>query len=303
VVRRVEFDHALAMAARARGIQIVDGDPVVSLRIDRQDGVEVRTRAGHYRSRVLVGADGVGSIVRRTLGLGSGRWRAQALEVDTEPVDGDLARDLLFFDLSDRRLPGYYWDFPTRVGGRSLVSRGVYALRTGDADPEIQDVLARELGARGLDLGGYRKKRFAERGFELHVPFARPRVLLVGEAAGIDPVTGEGIAQAIEYGAFAGRYLAEKIGRADLEFEDWGTRLARSSVGRDLLTRLRGLHLFHGPATRSNVERYLETTPEFVRIGLQHFGGLPWSSTSAVRAAVRAAGFGLRHFASLALGR
>ena len=55
----------------------------------------------------------------------------------------------------------------------------------------------------GLDLSGYKKKRYAERGFSPHEPASAPRLLLVGEAAGIDPITGEGIAQALLADAFA----------------------------------------------------------------------------------------------------
>ena len=84
-------------------------------------------------------------------------------------------------------------------------------------------MLAERLRERGLSIDRYRLKRFAERGFELHVPYAAPRALLVGEAAGIDGLTGEGIPQAIEYGAVAGAYLADKIGQGDFSFGDWSS--------------------------------------------------------------------------------
>ena len=95
-------------------------------------------------------------------------------------------------------------------------------------------MLAGRLADRGLDIERYRLKRYAERGFELHAPHAAPRVMLVGEAAGIDPLTGEGIAQAIAYGAFAGPYLAEKLSGRDLTFADFAGRLTRSQVGIEL---------------------------------------------------------------------
>src|SRR5207244_591408 len=114
----------------------------------------------------------------------------------TPPVESDVARELILFDVSNRALPGYYWDFPTILDGEPLVCRGVYYLARGAEAPriEIQDVLAEELRTRGLDISKFRKKRYAERGFHRAAPIAVRRVLLVGEAAGIDPVTGEGIA-------------------------------------------------------------------------------------------------------------
>jgi flavin-dependent dehydrogenase len=181
-----------------------------------------------------------------------------------------------------------------------MMCRGVYLLRSGDETPrvQIQEVLAEELSARGLSLDGCRKKRFAERGFEPHSPLSRPRLLLVGEAAGIDPVTGEGIAQAIQYGGVAGSYLAEKLERGELEFDDWAHEVRRTMIGRDLFVRVRGVPLFYG-GPRPNVERFLLETPEFIRLGLQHFAGKRWS-----RAALARAGWGaLRHTAGWAVGR
>lgn len=285
VVRRIEFDHELARCAMQRKIRVLEGTRVGNItRTSR--GFEVETSAGVFVTRVLIGADGVQSVVRRALGFSPGAYRAQALEVDTEPVDDDLPRDVLLFDASARQLPGYYWDFPTLVDGREMVVRGVYLLRRADmpAAIEIQDVLEQELVKRGLDLGKFRKKRFAELAFDLSVPVSRANVLLVGEAAGIDPVTGEGIAQAIQYGAVAGSYLAKKLANRELAFEDWPREIRSTMIGRDLITRSFGVPLFYGRA-RPRVERFLLETPEFIRVGAQHFGGKRWSKGALLSAA------------------
>ena len=299
VIRRVEFDHELARCAERRKLRVVQGARVGALTM-LPNAVEVDSSAGRFRARVVIAADGVQSVVRRALGVPAARYHAQALEVDTEAVDGDVDRDLLVFDVSRRELPGYYWDFPTLVDGRELWCRGVYLLKTGDDDPqvEIQQVLELELRARGLALSRYRKKRYAERGFELHAPLARPRVLFVGEAAGIDPLTGEGIAQALQYGAVAGRYLARKLRERDLEFVDWRSEVRRTMIGRDLWVRTLGTPLFYG-SNRPEIESFLLKTPSFIRVGLQHFAGKPWSKSELL-----AAGWGgLRHAAGWFAGR
>ncbi|HMJ09968.1 MAG TPA: hypothetical protein VK524_01115, partial [Polyangiaceae bacterium] len=181
---------------------------------------------------------------------------------------------------------GYYWEFPTLVQGRAMVCRGVYLLREapGAAGVEIQSVLARELAVRGLDLAKCKKKRYAERGFDRRAALARPGVLLVGEAAGIDPVTGEGIAQAIQYGAVAGSYVARKWRERDFRFSDWHAEIRRTMIGRDLLTRSLGVNLFYGE-TRPAIERFLLDTPDFIRVGMQHFAGQPWSKAALARSA------------------
>lgn len=298
VVRRVEFDHELANVTRRRGVPFSENTRVTKL-TRAEGGYDVETSAGPVRARVVIGADGVQSVVRRALGFESAKYRAQAIEVDTEPVEDDLPRDVILFDASHRELPGYYWDFPTLVNGREMVVRGVYILRPteGPAAVEIQSVLAEELGRRGIDLGRLKKKRSAELAFDPHVPVSRPHVLLVGEAAGIDPVTGEGIAQAIYYGAAAAKYLTAKLAERDLGFEDWPSEIRRSSIGRDLIVRTLGVPLFYG-APRPNVEAFLHASPEFIRVGCQHFGGKPWSKAALLWAGAR----GLFHTARYLLG-
>ncbi len=288
VVRRVEFDHELVRVGQQRGIPFAGGTRVVGLNRTAR-GYVADTTAGPIHARVVIGADGVRSVVRRALGFQAAKYRAQAIEVDTDPVDSDLERDVLLFDATRRELPGYYWDFPTLVDGQEKVVRGVYILRPtdGPAVVEIQAVLEAELASRGIDLGKLKKKRYAELVFDPHIPVSTPHALLVGEAAGIDPVTGEGIAQAIYYGAAAAKYLAEKLPARELDFQDWPSAIRHSSIGRDLIVRTLGVGLFYG-RPRANIEAFLHASPEFIRVGCQHFGGKPWSTAALLRAGGRA---------------
>ena len=233
VVRRLEFDHELANRVRAKGIRIEENASATAL-VMGERGVTITTPQGEVRARAVVGADGVGSFVRRAAGIGSDdNLLAQVIEVDTEPVPSDLPRDLLHFDTEDRSFPGYTWDFPTLVGGEEKVCRGIYHLRLDGRPVDIQSILEGRLAGQGLDLGRYKLKRYAERGFRPQRPQSAPRVLLVGEAAGIDGLSGEGIAQSVEYAALAGPYLAEKLAGGDSSFRDWSTRVARTTLGFD----------------------------------------------------------------------
>lgn len=288
VVRRREFDAALMMRAKQQGLVVQAGAGVRAVhRI--AEGVRVDSAAGSLSARVVVGADGVGSVVRRFLGLGHTRYRAQALEIDTPATRGDAARDLLHFDVSNRRFPGYYWDFPTVIDGQAMWSRGVYLLKRADQgapDVVLHEVLDEALRARGLRLTDFRQKRFAERGFEPHRPAAAARVLLVGEAAGIDPITGEGIAQAVLYGKLAGEYIAEKLRGNDLAFRDWASAFTAARVGGELRARERAVDLFYG-ALRPWMESILTDNPYALRLAMQHFAGESLATRDAVRAGTR----------------
>jgi flavin-dependent dehydrogenase len=295
VVRRIEFDHALARAAAARGIVVRDGVRVLGVHDDERIGPVVETSGGQMVARVVVGCDGVGSVVRRALGIGAGGLRAQVIEVDTEPVPGDRDRALLHFDASDRGLKGYAWDFPTIVSGRDLVCRGVYGLTMGwgraAAPPDVATLLSGRLRALGVDPARCENRRYAERGYEPAARIARGAMMLVGEAAGIDVATGEGIAQAIEYGVLAGRFLARRMGevrRGRLAVEDWADEVAGSRLARDLRIRAQFMRLFCGPA-RSSTERLLAGTPDLLHVGCQHFAAQPYDWMKVGKVAFRGA--------------
>ncbi|HEY1811583.1 MAG TPA: NAD(P)/FAD-dependent oxidoreductase, partial [Kofleriaceae bacterium] len=197
VVRRVEFDHALAKQAQARGVTVRDGCPVASIVRD-DDRVCVTLESGELIcASVVVGADGVAGITRRAIGLPPSELRAQVVELDTPASARDLPRDTAVFDFSAPELVGYAWDFPTLVQGRELVCRGAYVIHNLSSDAPKPHVAA-YLAQRGLDVADFKLKQYAERGYQPGAPLSSPRVILVGEAAGIDIATGEGIAQAIE---------------------------------------------------------------------------------------------------------
>jgi len=283
VVRRVEFDHALAKQAIARGIDVRDATPVSTIEV-AEDHVQVVTDRGDVlRARAIVGADGVGGITRRMTGFPRGELRAQVCELDTEATPADMPRDTIVFDFEARDLNGYAWDFPTIVGGKPLVCRGAYVIHNmGHDSPKAR--MANYLHERGLDLASYKLKQYAERGFEPGAEIAKPRVLLVGEAAGIDIATGEGIAQAIEYGALAGTYLADRFARDNLLFSTWRHTVERRHIGKQLRIRHLCYRFFYGKH-RPRLERMLPKLEMWFRVGVQDFAGVPLSKLALAQGA------------------
>jgi flavin-dependent dehydrogenase len=285
VVRRVEFDHMLARQAIARGIDVRDGCAVTSIEVG-DSHVSLETARGPIRARALVGADGVGGIVRRATGFPRGELRAQVVELDTEAAAADFPRDTITFDFTARDLRGYAWDFPTLVGGTPLVCRGAYVLhRLPHDSPRAR--IEHYLASRGLDLSRYKLRQFAERGFEPGSELARPRVLLAGEAAGIDIATGEGIAQAIEYGSLAGPYLAAALARDDLGFADWTRTVTRRHLGKQLRVRHACHRLFYGER-RDMVERVMPKISALFKVGVRDFAGKPLSKLQLAHGAAQA---------------
>jgi flavin-dependent dehydrogenase len=277
VIRRMDYDAALLDIVRERGIEVRTGVALRSLSRGATQ-VSLNTDAGALRVRAVVGADGVASVVRRAIGMPRGPLHAQAVEVDTEALT-DEPSDLLRFDMCNR-FAGYAWDFPTLVGGRPMMCRGVYQLTRGapasdTADDDTIDVSQRlrtRLEQRGIDPQSLRFKRFAERGLPLHSPTGVERVVLVGEAAGIDPVLGEGIPQAICYGATAGAYLAHAVSRGDYRFGDYRSAVMSSRVGLDLKIRSALLGLVYG-RRRAWIERAMTRSRHLSIAGMHYFAG------------------------------
>jgi flavin-dependent dehydrogenase len=284
VVRRIEFDHGLAKVARARGIRIEEGVKVNGFEVDAR-GVLVDTSSGPFRARMVVGADGVSGVARKYVTTETATWRAQVLEVDTVGVAIDRPRDIIHFDLSDATLDGYAWDFPTILDGQELMCRGVYhLLKPGESSGsvDLEERLQHRLRPLGLDLAKCKKKRFAERGFAPHEPLAKPRVLLVGEAAGIDPITGEGIAQALLYGRAAAPYVIASLSSNRFDFADWPAHFARTDVGIDLRVRHELCQKVFGPK-RDFYDAWTARTPEACELAAAYFGGRPVSKLGLAR--------------------
>jgi flavin-dependent dehydrogenase len=298
VVRRLAFDAALASVARARGVVVREGLRLVGV-LRRDDGLELACADGSdcmltLSTRVLVGADGVTGITRRLAGFPRhGALRAQAIEVDTPRVASDAPDHTLRFSFLPQ-LRGYVWDFPTPLDGKIMVSRGAYLLRDRREQPDnVRAHLAHHLAEHDLSLADFEPRQLAEQGFAPHAPLATPRILLVGEAAGIDFPTGEGIAQAIAYGAIAAPYLAHALAHDQLGFVDWPRTWLSSDEGRFLRRRALGGRVMFGPQ-REHIERALGASPAVFALVLRRFAGRPTTRLAVARALYELARAGLR---------
>jgi geranylgeranyl reductase family protein len=220
VVPRVELDAALVEHARARGVDVHEGVGVAAV-VDDGDAVTVALTDGtELAARWVIAADGHYSPVRRMLGDDAehdlGLPRRKSWHAFRQYFTGvDDPRLWVLFE--EDFLPGYAWVFP--VGdGRANVGFGV--LRTNDDGTKHGKALAAKW--RGLAdrpsvrraLGPRAEPEGTVRAWPIPAAYdrarlARRRVLFAGDAAHVvDPMTGEGIAQALESGALAARAIA-----------------------------------------------------------------------------------------------
>ncbi len=275
VVSRQIFDAWLADEARKRGIAIREGVEVIDVRAD-EAGVTVFTTGGRLRSRALVAADGSNSIVRRKLKWGAGR-KALLLEVITPAGENEeyLIRGAATFDWSvlDDGVEGYYWDFPTPSENEAQqINRGVFHSRVyaHRPRPPLRQALAQMLAIRGLNLDDYPLKGHPIHWFSPGDALARPRVLLVGDAAGADPLLGEGISFALGYGQVAADALDAAFATGEFRFADYDQRVREHWLLKQLLARHLGAAIAFGSMRYDWVERGLwRIAPGLFRIMAQ----------------------------------
>jgi len=245
IVRRDEFDHWLVREAEARGVTVHQGEAVTAI-TPYDDYVEVVTDRATYHAQVLVAADGSRSFVRRKLKWDDDSRVARLVEVLT-PEDPAIVAEfrdaVAVFDFTpmDDDLQGYYWDFPSYVDGQPMMNRGVFDSRAVPGKPkaDLKEVLATEMAERGRDLDDYPLKGHPIRWWSSDGRFSQPRVLLVGDAAGADPLMGEGISFALGYGLPAAEAIADAFARHDFSFASYADRLKAQPLFKQLRIRTR----------------------------------------------------------------
>lgn len=231
---RADLDAALVDRARESGVAVIEGRTVTAVEGTGDAVTVVLDDDSRSSAPFVVAADGMWSPVRRLLGLTPpgylGEWQAGRQYMSGA---GPEARKLWVWFEPDM-IPGYAWSFPL-PGGRVNVGYGVIKgsnpkLRGQRIDWSERPRIARVLGPGIAEDGAWRAWPIPARIGRTAVSGLCGRVLFAGDAAGAcDPMTGEGIAQALETGEMAARAVAQagpgQPGRAAARYErmiTWG---------------------------------------------------------------------------------
>ncbi len=233
VLERRVFDYDLAMAAVEAGADVVTKAYVNGLWKESMNGRErivgvTYTWKGvprKVRGTVIVGADGVESRLGKWAGIDTTTdFRDMECCAQMTLAGVHMENDVCEFHFGSRWAPqGYLWMFPKRHG---MVNVGV----------GISGMAARTRKPLYI-LEEFIKERFPQAGVLTTVAGGVPcvdtlreivkdNVVLVGDAARqVNPVSGGGIAGAMQAGKIAGEVIARAVAAGDMaELEDYPRR-------------------------------------------------------------------------------
>ena len=285
VVRRAEFDASLVAACTARGITVHQEEPVSAIQRDER-GVRIETARGTYHARLVIGADGAGSLVRRRLVTAEKTRVARGMMCDV-PI-----RDVSWRGFGERRyefdfrrvaggLRGYRWIFPCLIDGEPYANVGAYSLEAKGAG--LTDALS-EYVDRITEVEP-RRVSFPIHWYGPRAAVAGPHILLAGDAAGVDPLMGEGISIALEYGRFVGLAATEALRTGDLSGAEYQRRIETSWLGKKLRRLHLATRLFYGPTWRFWFGA-VEHSERLRALGLRWYNGIDdWDRRSGWAAA------------------
>ena len=277
LVERDRFDAFLVDCARDVGAELLEDADVLDVEISQQS-VRVHTAARSLRGDIVVGADGAGSTVARSLGLPAAR-SGVALAARVVGELGDLRDSGIGVDLDAARM-GYGWVFPKG----QYASVGVGSLDSTLPLRRCLDAYLHRLGLSGrVDPGSVR-------GHPVPVGIRRVvagrRFLLVGDAAHlVDPVTGEGIHAALRSADLAADVIRRALARGDGDLLEYA-----GVLDGDLGAELRMAHRLADPvfSDPARLFRLLAGNPGLLRsvaalaVGNIGYGEL-WAAVGGMR--------------------
>ncbi len=281
-VVRKDFDHGLVSCAKESGSAFLDGVAVTDIHRQKENISVILSDGTTVTSKLVIGADGVWSVVARKVGLGHhypriGRCLFQELPVDSDKLNEYFSEKKQFqLYVKFLGVDGFGWVIPKK----DCVNIGIGEIQPTSSQqrskPPLHEVYRRYLrflieekrvppvGTDGKLQGGSLPLT------PLEITYG-DRVLLCGDAAGqMNPLTGDGIHYAMSSGKYAAEVcaLALHAGTTDASFLSQYQTMWKHDFGKEIRLFGRVLKLVLKKDHDEKYIRLLAKDPQIIKMML-----------------------------------
>jgi flavin-dependent dehydrogenase len=264
VVQRANFDHALAQVAVNRGLELHQGEFLTNVSRSQRLLV-VRTNKRKYSVQTLIGADGALSNVRRKMIPSNRPHLAATIQIfaPADPYyDPEFNEKKITLNLAplSEGLQGYLWHVPCLKNGIPSMAHGIVDFRIYPDKPraDMRKIFRDELRSRNLNHGPGSWSSYPICWFSEENIISQPNILLVGDAAGVEPALGGGIHIALSYGEVAAHTIINAFQNNDFSFHDYTQRFYSHLAGKVIIENTHlALKMYGGKENPLNIIRKL----------------------------------------------
>lgn len=252
MVMRKDFDNLLVQNAEVKGCEIYDSLHATDLEISEEQ-VRVKTGKQNFTAKYLIASDGATGLTSRLFNKAKKCKKVPALEyeiyTDTETQNSLFNSARFDFGIIPE---GYGWVFPKK----KHLSIGIASMSNGKVD------LKNKLSDYLLNLGIDQNSKSEKHGFVIPMrngsvnSTLENRIFFCGDAAALaDPITAEGISNAL----LSGKLAAESI-IAEFGSPKSAANLYETKLSDEILRELKFAKFLAGVFYRHNrVRKYLLT--------------------------------------------
>ena len=229
VIPRIDLDNRILNLAKDLDVDVFEGYSFVSFEKDSDNKLVVEIKNGDnitkLGAKILVGADGANSRVRKQLNVNTNSdWhKAIAIRayIDSPNYLEIFKERTLMFEINVSAEKGYAWAFPSKGNLLNIgigVPLNIFKKEKLDINVLLQDFIT-QLTNRGVVVENIRH----EKSYLLPFASSRPKfkndinVALIGDASSmINPMSGEGIFYGMEAGYLLAKNTYNLIDSPDL---------------------------------------------------------------------------------------